>query len=126
MTALPLWVVVASAILSSGVVAGAIGFLGIRYQVRASKGKTAAETYAAGTAAQNDTIDRLSKENDRLSKKVTEQDTRIDELERRVDVQDARERLFIRHIALTDEWMSRVEQGLSVGDRPRLILREES
>lgn len=105
-----------------GLIIAVLAFLQNRRTVNLAQPKQDAEAFAAGSNAQNETIDRLDRENARLSKKVEDQGERIGELERRLGEQDARERLFIRHIALSDEWMAAANEGHITGPPPRLVI----
>ncbi len=85
MNTAPLWALILAAVLSSTVIAGLIGLIGIIYQARNTRPKIAAETLDLGIDAQNDIMASLRAEVARSRDRATAAEERAEKLEERVD-----------------------------------------
>jgi hypothetical protein len=89
MTNAPLWVLIASAVGASGLVAGIIGLISIVYQARTAQPKNSAETASVRVDSQEKIIQRHEKDAERAWARAQAAELKADQLEVKVDQMQA-------------------------------------
>lgn len=85
MTNAPLWVLIASAVGASGLVAGIIGLISIVYQARTAQPKNSAETTSVTIDSQEKVIARHERDAERAWARAQAAELKADQLEVKVD-----------------------------------------